>query len=601
MKKILTQIFATLVLFLALWTGVQAQTGSRPFVIDLTINGVTTRLNPDVPCGFGAAGTWGGILSAETCLDVAWGVDVPTAMDPTPDSLNCDSIPAGFLTGKVGLARRGGCEFGVKALNLQKGGASIAVIVNNAGLLTPINSTDECWAGGMAPGMVGTQVNIPTLLISRKTGNEIAAAINAGQTVTMCFYPVSLVNAAAELQYSTPLAHRDSLFLIRTDVINRGNTPIDVTVKARITDPAGEVTEFTDFLENVVPVANIPNNQPDSVAVFPLYYPELEGTYRIDFSNDVYSQSYDSISRFFEISSTTFATENGQNISDQGMDVPNFAAANREIYAAARYVTGPDSTSVVNSITFGLGNALEVVSDNPLNDLITISLYDADVNNDGLNDIPGIDFTGTEEFSDYLETLAGFADYTIDASVPSNQLITVPLLNLDGEVGVTLKPFHFYYVILAYDGKPSNGDTCVTFTTAGPIDYLLFNTLGPVTPVQTQSFFSGGFAVGNPIARMGLDVTSTVKPKPVLSDSKYKILSNPANEQLVIDMELAEANDMYFSLVDMQGRSYTNLSKKDFQSGQVTLNTQGTPSGSYVLWVRTSKEGNRAIPVMICH
>ena len=62
--------------------------------------------------------------------------------------------------GKVALIDRGSCEFGVKILNAEQGGAIAAIVCNNI-------------AGGglvnMAPGAVGLQVTIPGLFITKES------------------------------------------------------------------------------------------------------------------------------------------------------------------------------------------------------------------------------------------------------------------------------------------------------------------------------------------------------------------------------------------------------------------------------------------------
>jgi subtilisin family serine protease len=50
----------------------------------------------------------------------------------------CDPLPAGSLTGKIALIRRGGCAFYVKAFNAQSAGAAGVVLYNNVvGRITP--------------------------------------------------------------------------------------------------------------------------------------------------------------------------------------------------------------------------------------------------------------------------------------------------------------------------------------------------------------------------------------------------------------------------------------------------------------------------------
>ncbi|HNT25960.1 MAG TPA: S8 family serine peptidase [Anaerolineales bacterium] len=74
----------------------------------------------------------------------------------------CVPFPAGSLTGKAVMISRGTCEFGMKVLNAELGGAAFAVIYNHA-------------AGGdalinMGPGAVGDQVTIPSIFIGNTAG-----------------------------------------------------------------------------------------------------------------------------------------------------------------------------------------------------------------------------------------------------------------------------------------------------------------------------------------------------------------------------------------------------------------------------------------------
>ncbi len=76
--------------------------------------------------------------------------------------LACDPLPAGSLEGQIALIERGVCEFSLKALNVQQGGAIGAIIYNSE-------------AGGeslvaMAAGAGADQVTIPAVFVQRSTG-----------------------------------------------------------------------------------------------------------------------------------------------------------------------------------------------------------------------------------------------------------------------------------------------------------------------------------------------------------------------------------------------------------------------------------------------
>jgi minor extracellular serine protease Vpr len=107
-----------------------------------------------------------GVLHPEVQADAA-----PTA--PTsgsapivtvPDTIGCDPEPAGSLTGKIALIKRGTCTFFQKAFNAQNAGAVAVVLYNNTvGFITPT-------VAGASP------ITIPVVLTGLSDGQAIAAA-----------------------------------------------------------------------------------------------------------------------------------------------------------------------------------------------------------------------------------------------------------------------------------------------------------------------------------------------------------------------------------------------------------------------------------------
>jgi minor extracellular serine protease Vpr len=92
----------------------------------------------------------------------------------TPSSVNdaCDALPAGSLTGKVALIRRGTCSFYQKAINAYNAGAVGVVLYNNA-------------AGRVSPTVAGTPaVTIPVVAITAAEGVLIDGRLASG-AVTM--------------------------------------------------------------------------------------------------------------------------------------------------------------------------------------------------------------------------------------------------------------------------------------------------------------------------------------------------------------------------------------------------------------------------------
>ncbi|MBZ8144007.1 peptidase S8, partial [Rubrivivax gelatinosus] len=82
----------------------------------------------------------------------------------------CAALPAGSLTGKAVLIRRGTCSFYIKASNAQNAGAAAIVLYNNA-------------AGALAPTVAGTPaVTVPVVAITQEQGAKLDALIAAGTT-----------------------------------------------------------------------------------------------------------------------------------------------------------------------------------------------------------------------------------------------------------------------------------------------------------------------------------------------------------------------------------------------------------------------------------
>jgi len=86
----------------------------------------------------------------------------------------CTPLPAGSMTGAIGVADRGTCTFAAKAKALQDAGAIGALIVNNA-------------PGSPPPGMAGADptITIPVGSLTLADGTAIKAQIGSGVNVTL--------------------------------------------------------------------------------------------------------------------------------------------------------------------------------------------------------------------------------------------------------------------------------------------------------------------------------------------------------------------------------------------------------------------------------
>ncbi|MBX2889410.1 MAG: T9SS type A sorting domain-containing protein [Saprospiraceae bacterium] len=586
MKKQLTLAlglaFASLFQFAVPNQIVAQGTDGLNLVLRVTINGQDYEYFQGT-CGYETA-NWGGTVTAEFCGNPAWGYDI------TPDSLGCDSIPAGQLTGKIAMIRRGACEFGLKALNAEKAGA-IAVMIVNSDAAT---AGDDCNAIPMGAGAVGAQVTIPAIFLSRVVGNQIDAAISAGQNVEVCFLLPNVGTPYVARAYATPVTQ-----VIENDVMsmvfyNRGTTVIDdLVVKADITGPNG----YTNTIETAAP----PLDPGFSGLVFfdTWLPPSVPGKYDVVMSNNKFTESRDTLRRSFEITDYTFAVDNLNLIDARLWNNGSFVAGNFLYQTGALYFTGSNG-GVATYSTFGISNIDSIYTGDPEADLIQVLVYDADSDENGV-----INFQ-SGGFNDLAADLVGTGSYILQGNESFDKVVHVQLEDFfDPGQPVTLKPDHAYYISLLYDGINNGSGRCPGFNASASEDYLVYDGGGLTTPLQMDALYSGwgGGTLVNRMELEGFDPTISVKEaKPQSLDaSKFSITPNPGNEYVYLNLDLENVNKkVNITILSASGQVFRTKLLNDFQSGQIRFDVSDVPSGYYLMWIRTN-EGNTIQKVAICH
>lgn len=111
--------------------------------------------------------------------------NVAIAKDATTNpTLGCNAFTnVSEITGKIALIDRGVCEFGRKVLNAQNAGAIAALVCNISG----VNGGNGEEILGMAAGVVGATVTIPSVFLKKSDCDKIRLAIANGETVQMTF------------------------------------------------------------------------------------------------------------------------------------------------------------------------------------------------------------------------------------------------------------------------------------------------------------------------------------------------------------------------------------------------------------------------------
>lgn len=579
-------VLAALMQFAA-FSVANAQTEGAGIVVEIkTSAGTASYKNEN--CGYGTA-SWGGAVNAEFCAPVSWVRDINP---PAPDTLGCDSVPAGSLTGKVALVRRGTCEFGTKALNAEKAGAIAVFIVNN----NVAANGDDCAQIPIGPGAVGAQVTVPVFFLSRSMAAALIADLDAGKPVEACFLLPSMKDPTSEFSYATPISQRAPLGLITVQYTNRsGADQTDVRFKVDVIDPVGAVTSFTTTVDL------IPAGTTDTLINFDEYdIPNIEGKYKLVYSNNKYTTSRDTLTREFVMTRYTYATDNLKPSGNIGPSDQQFLDASFKYQTAGMVATGAAGLKVEYA-SFGMGNASTIAVGDPAADIVNVLLYDNDANDDGQADLDA-------GFSDLFPI--AFADYTFSKE-KADSLVYPKLESLAGEPEVALKPDHLYMISILYDGNSAGTGKSLTFTRSAQVAYPQFVGIGLHTPLLLDALYSGwgGSTVVTRLHEKGFDPVSKNDPfltsstqQARLSETKFNVTPNPANDIVRLNLDLAGVNKtVAATLIDFQGRAVDSQVSRNFQNGQLTFNATKLPSGAYTIWIRTSDEGSTMAKLMICH
>jgi serine protease len=103
-------------------------------------------------------------------LSIAAPLVIARSAEAADSTLCTSAINAAEIEGKIAVIYRGGCQFGLKALNAQNAGAVGVIIVNSDS--SPIIE--------MGPGDNGASVTIPAIMVSNVTGAWLNSEINNG-------------------------------------------------------------------------------------------------------------------------------------------------------------------------------------------------------------------------------------------------------------------------------------------------------------------------------------------------------------------------------------------------------------------------------------
>jgi Secretion system C-terminal sorting domain/PA domain len=581
--------FSILFVGLLLQFFAQAQTGTENsgLVLRVTINGVSTDYNQG-DCGYGTA-DWGGVLNNSICAPAQWARDVVGA-----DSLVCDSIPAGSLTGKVALVRRGACaapnaasgNFSAKVLNAQKGGAVAVLLANHSAIAGQTDCYSQAMPGGTAS--VSGQVTVPALFICREIATKIDNAFKANQPVEVCLYrPDVFVNSAFYPVSSgqTPVSQiaKDTFGFSMRITNTRGVDLSNVALEASVQTTAG-----VELFSTSIDVPLLTSDVSDSLFVFPdLFAPELGvGTYRI-----VYSTKADAVAGLqiagsrqynFNVTDRLWSKDvSGAQIGFRPGTIPDDGWGVANVY---QLIGGSQENYVIKTIEFShSSNATEI----PITE-VKAAAYFLEVDDDLV--APNYDGFDDADFVSSSFKFLGTGDYQATAASTNFQIQQLPITNIEDPniEGVPVVNGKRYFISMFYADASRN-----VFHSFNE-DYMI---PGIGTATYSTNWFLGGFT-GDPTAvlRAYLDLGSTTDEKP-LPDASMRILPNPIQETLNLGLTFEQATEVTITIAELSGR-VIRYEDRNVTEEVVSYQVPELASGTYLARIAT-KEGTLTKKFMV--
>ncbi len=551
-----------------------AQTKNSGVTIRVTVGGVSTDFG-EFECGYGAA-DFGGSVTEDICAPVEWGRDIVGL-----DSLVCDSIPAGSLTGKIALLRRGGCPvaangaFTAKALNAEKAGALAVLIANHSATAGQTDCYTQFLYGN------GAETTIPVFFLSRTAANAINTAINSGLPVEICLHRPNVYMETAYFpvqNIQTPVTQiATDTFGFSANLTNvRGEELTNVKVKATVSTAAGAELFSTELV-----IPSLAADVADSLFVLPeSFAPELPiGNYRI-----VYTSESDPLNgnvfkdnrrAAFSVSDNLFSKDDNIVYGFRPGTLPATGWGVGNLFTMS---AGALDNYKVTTVEFAhASNA----SERPINQIVSdISLFR--VNDDVVADWNTFNDVAYNSSS---FTWVGTGSYLPPSNATSYQVHQVELVDLNtAEVGVNLENGKVYILSAFYPDSSK-----VAFHAFDP-DVNVAGPEGISTVTYSTRWFLGGFE-GNPSAvlRMFIDLVVTTDEKP-LPDSYMNVFPNPAKDVVNLGLSLEKATDVTVTIADITGRTVYIDDRTGLTNETLTYQIPQLATGTYLARIAT-KEG----------
>ncbi|MDQ3142430.1 MAG: T9SS type A sorting domain-containing protein [Bacteroidota bacterium] len=547
-------------------------------------------------------------------IDQEWSGDLVIVNDGTANpTQGCFPLINGAaVVGKIALIDRGSCEFGVKCLNAQDAGATIAIVINNQ----PTGTI------AMGAGAVGAGVTIPCAMITMADGQKLKEALIAGETVTVSFGLIKFDNDIKSLArtdyFGPPIGTFPLKYLNAPDqlvvtpganITNIGNNVANnVKLNATITHyPPGSGTgekiyDETGFHRSIDPDSSgIITTNPFDVFVAG----KKMGRYALDYKTSTDSNE---LSAADNVYSTDFSISD--NILNKGRWNPvTRAPIYTNAYRAASQI--PIEFLSMYDLQSATGDRIDSVifyvssSPNLASVAVEAFVYTwEDTNGDSLINN-----------SELLIRAVGYQDFP-DTETATQAVMRIAVEDFQtATAGYVLAPTDRYVIIGVRYSATSTPATNVFFgfdeevdqtqaiNAAGglasfdvfdmPYGFVLTWDPSGVPDIEASlSFFTGLFGA----ISTAISLTLSTDTKDILSENEMelKVLGNPVSNELRVSVKLEKASKLSYQIIDLNGRIVFQGADPAGTEFYPRFKVDFLANGHYFLKVKTEKGFQKA-------
>jgi hypothetical protein len=167
--------------------------------------------------------------------------------------------------------------------------------------------------------------------------------------------------------------------------------------------------------------------------------------------------------------------------------------------------------------------------------------------------------------------------YVLPSPVPTNTSLTIPLENLNGDIGISLEAGKVYMALVsAYQDSEIN--MAIKRSTKGDDDFSTV-CFGPFGEGDAENYYNGwGWS---PAVKLNFEPTIGISE----NNSNVHvgdIFPNPVSSESVINILVDNAQQVEFTIVNLSGKTVkTNSMNLEEGENQVSIDSSDLPSGAY--------------------